>query len=312
MLWAQVNTSVLEITRETLAPFPYLQPAVSALAAVTQLYIHDADIPYVPDFMTTMRLTDLHLRTLPLLEYFAPEVAVAVGPTLRTLTIVDCPKLTRIPEEINRCEMLESVTIGQCKLSSVPEGLFDLSHIRFLRVFQNALTWLPSYWGLVELQELDLSSNALAELPDAVTGCFQLEVLRVSRNHLTALPERLGRLRNLKFLDASGNALLALPESLGNLTRLRSLLLSRNQLKGLPLTVASLTGLQELDLESNKLEQIPEAVHGLFELNTVKLRGNPLFGHRDDSFGRDILDLQLKRILAARQADTLASTLTTS
>lgn len=303
---------MLEITRETLAPFPYLQPAIAALAAVTQLYIHDADIPYVPDFMTTMRLTDLHLRTLPLLEYFAPEVAVAIGPSLATLTIVDCPKLARIPEEIARCEVLESVTIGQCKLSTVPEGLFDLSRLRYLRLFQNAIAWLPSYWGLVQLQELDLSSNSLVELPDAVTGCYQLEVLRVSRNHLTCLPDRFGRLRNLKVLDACGNALLSLPESLGSLTRLRSLLLSRNQLKGLPGSVAALSGLQELDLESNKLEHIPDAVHGLFELSTIKLRGNPLFDHRDDSFGRDILDLQLKRILAARQAEAAVSASTTS
>ena len=303
----QIETASLDIDKEVLSPFTNLQPSFSAFSSLKDLLIHDAEVQWIPDFVGYIQLERLQLRSLPLFEYIAPEALNGFATSLQSLAITDCAKFTTLTEDIGHCEQLENVTIAQTRFSSAPESLFYLPKLRFLRLYQNALVWLPSYWSLVHLQELDVSFNHLKEIPDAVTTCLQLRVLKASRNYLAALPDAIGRLAALEILDVSHNSIAYLPESFGSLASLASFIAPRNHLKTLPASMDQLSSLQELDLEHNSIEQVPEAITKLYSLTTMKFRGNPMFDHRSDSFGRDILDLQLKRILAARAAEAEAA-----
>ncbi len=81
---------------------------------------------------------------------------------------------------------------------------------------------------------------------------------------------------------------------------------SDNQLRELPEASASWITLTELDLERNKIETVPAALFSLQRLSTIKLRGNPLYSHRTDTCGRDVLELQSKRMLQERAAQRAA------
>lgn len=96
------------------------------------------------------------------------------------------------------------------------------------------------------MENLDLSSNQLAELPEAdLNRLSELQHLNLARNKLTRLPVRLRGLGNLRKLDLSGNELRELGTNFANLHqlgRLKTLHLSYNPL-------AILDGLRSASLQ---------------------------------------------------------------
>lgn len=77
------------------------------------------------------------------------------------------------------------------------------------------------------VQELQLSGNCLAELPDGISRLTGLRRLGLAGNCLRALPPGLGALRALEGLWLHGNLLEGeLPAELGGLAALRALSLA--------------------------------------------------------------------------------------
>jgi Leucine-rich repeat (LRR) protein len=58
---------------------------------------------------------------------------------------------------------------------------------------------------LTNLTSLDLSNNALTNIPAELGQLKNLEVLNLANNKLTGLPYELGNLKNLTLLDLRGN-----------------------------------------------------------------------------------------------------------
>jgi Leucine-rich repeat (LRR) protein len=52
-------------------------------------------------------------------------------------------------------------------------------------------------------------------IPDTISGLLNLEELNISSNILKSLPDSIGFLQKLKILNVSGNKLSALPDSIG-------------------------------------------------------------------------------------------------
>ncbi|RLN97597.1 hypothetical protein BBJ28_00011441 [Nothophytophthora sp. Chile5] len=80
-----------------------------------------------------------------------------------------------------------------------------------------------------QLQQLDLSSNALRALPASTFSLQELRQLDASHNQLTTLPDDVAQLQALERLDLRANALQSLPvAALEALPRLQELQLARN------------------------------------------------------------------------------------
>ncbi|WP_411379973.1 NEL-type E3 ubiquitin ligase domain-containing protein [Pseudomonas sp. MPB26] len=112
-----------------------------------------------------------------------------------------------------------------------------------------------------QLRELDLSSNHLTELPQALEALRHLSELNLSGNQLTIttpIQARLNRLSALQRLDLSRNRVGSL--TVASLTELISLNLSRTQITAWPEGVLSLPRLRFLDLSYSAVNNIPEAV----------------------------------------------------
>jgi len=162
-----------------------------------------------------------------------------------------------------------------------------------------------SLFNLVQLEELYLSLNQLAELPESLAELSRLRELYLSMNEISRLPEAVGSLGQLQVLDVSNNRLSVLPRSVGGLLRLRSLNLSANRIADLPSAVFDLQNLRELNLTDNCLKELPADAGQLSRLNRLFLHGNPqlellseALGPRDEDVWRNhAVPLSPKRIL---------------
>ena len=99
---------------------------------------------------------------------------------------------------------LRTLTLSQCGITSLPESIGQLIHLRYLDLTEN---------------------RELVELPDALCSLCNLQTLHLNFcNSLRRLPEGIGKLVNLKHLHITYCVMLeGLPKGIGTLTRLRRL-----------------------------------------------------------------------------------------
>lgn len=146
---------------------------------------------------------------------------------------------------------------------------------------------------LAHLRYLDLTKNALTELPECVCEMTGLEWLGLNFNQLSKLPDQIGQLVNLKRLYARGNRLKTLPAGSGELD-----------------------ALEELDLNGNLVEELPGAFVRLFEKKPrgvwpyVDFGGNPaeflrLYQPKDPSAFLVELMAQTKKRAVVREGKLL-------
>ena len=124
--------------------------------------------------------------------------------------------------------------------------------------------------------ELDLSNNQLASLPDAIGSWTALQWLNLSGNRLASLPAAIGSLTALQWLNLDSNQLASLPAAIGSWTALQALFLDGNQLASLPDAIGSWTALQWLNLSGNRLASLPDAIGSLTALQRLYLSNNRL------------------------------------
>ncbi|MFI3137065.1 MAG: leucine-rich repeat-containing protein kinase family protein [Methylococcaceae bacterium] len=147
------------------------------------------------------------------------------------------------------------------------------------------------------LEVLDLSGNALAELPDDLAQLRKLRIIFCSDNQFTALPEVLGacselsmigfkanRIRSvpakalppqLRWLILTDNQIEALPDEIGNCIQLQKLMLAGNHLQALPDTLAHCKRLELLRIAANRLNELPPWLFSLPRLSWLAYSGNP-------------------------------------
>ncbi|WP_207415298.1 leucine-rich repeat domain-containing protein [Roseomonas haemaphysalidis] len=150
---------------------------------------------------------------------------------------------------------------------------------------------------LAGVRELHLPGLGLREFPREVFGlAASLEVLDVSGNALTDLPEDIGRLGRLGVLFASGNPMPRLPVGLGGCAalgqlgfrgcgmrdvpgealppQLRWLTLTDNRIETLPAALGERPALQKLMLAGNRLRHLPHSLAGAARLELLRLSAN--------------------------------------
>ncbi|CAM9648726.1 unnamed protein product [Ectocarpus sp. 13 AM-2016] len=174
-------------------------------------------------------------------------------------------QITELPAAVSNLSVLVSLKLRKNRLSAVPPELFSLESLSLLDLTGNAIRELPEE-GLCEavaLKGLLLSGNRLSRLPSSVGSLHGLETLELGDNTIRSLPESIDGLKRLATLTVSNNGLASLPESLGGLRSVKLLDLSRNGIEAVPKNgLARLGALTSLDLRENKLTEVPPLPEG--------------------------------------------------
>eukprot|EP00794_Sanderia_malayensis_P017826 gene17826-19607_t len=148
-------------------------------------------------------------------------------------------KLTRIPQELFKLELLGTLILAQNNISEVSRDLSHLKQLTKLDLSYNKISNFPAeICKLESLSKLYLTGNKIELIPKELTKLTCLAHLELNNNLIRTLPETFGNLFNLRLVDLTSNKLTALPESICNLKiRDDALLLSGNPFHKPPLEV---------------------------------------------------------------------------
>lgn len=203
----------------------------------------------------------------------------------------------------SRLQKLAELQIDSCKMQRLNANTFEgLMSLKRLTVQTHNAVWGPgktleilpqTFYGLRELNELNLNDNNIRQLPEGVWCAMQnLQILNLTLNRIRSaeslgFSEKLCTLNGasggaeLQVLDVSFNELRALPDVWGasRLRRLQQLNLQHNNISSLANNaLAGLSSLRILNLSYNHLETLPaDAFAGNKELREIHLQGNELY-----------------------------------
>ncbi|XP_058185408.1 disease resistance protein RPV1-like isoform X2 [Rhododendron vialii] len=217
-----------------------------------------------------------------------PKVVDSIGLSCTPIQASSCLKklnldrchLSYLPEEIGNLISLQTLDLAKNNLSTLPDGICNLTCLKRLRLEENNVSNLPSGIGrLTSLESLYLSRNSLCTLPDTIGKLSCLKDLLVRNNNLSHLPSEIGDLDSLENLVLEGNnGFRALPESICKLVRLRRLNLNDCNLSHLPSEIDRLISLVTLELGHNISLTIPDLFQSFQHVwlnNCAKLRSLP-------------------------------------
>ena len=205
--------------------------------------------------------------------------------------------LTSLIENLTKLEVLE---LQDNKITSLPDSIEYLSHLRNLNLSNNRLTEI-SFRHLKEcpLTELSLSHNDIrGPLIESEVGELRsLQLLDIRSNHISILSKGSVSMPALQNLLASNNELSSFPVMDG-WAELLTFIVEHNRMEELPKGLTSLSKLRVLDLTANNFSSFDPTLGTMESLEVLKLDGNP-FRERN-LLGMSLVDL--KRTLKGRLA----------
>lgn len=107
--------------------------------------------------------------------------------------------LTEFPQEIfDLADTLEILDLSNNQLSSLPDDLYRLIHLKILFASNNRFEVLPEVLGQCpKLEMIGFKANQIRVVPEASLPP-QTRWLILTDNQITALPERMGQLHRLQ------------------------------------------------------------------------------------------------------------------
>ena len=131
----------------------------------------------------------------------------------------------------------EELDLTDLAINEIPNEVFDLKHLRSLRLTKNNLKSVPSRIGeLTELRFLGLNYNYIEYLPIEIEKLTKLTSLDLWNNNLKTLPIELRKLKELQHLHLGFNNLNSIPKELFYpFSQLKGLDLQSNPFKDLPI-----------------------------------------------------------------------------
>ncbi|ALC49956.1 CG32687 [Drosophila busckii] len=182
---------------------------------------------------------------------------------------------------------IETLLLNHNRLVGLPRMLLQFNNLKVLDLSSNAITQLPEAICQLPLVTLIVKNNQLtsASLPKSllstqsanhVGGSSTLKELNLSGNQLVHFPEQVTELRQLKYLYLGGNKISTISKEIWKMQALQVLSLGGNLIAEVPESVGSLSQLQALVLCDNLIENLPTSIARLKNLKSLLLHKNRL------------------------------------
>ncbi len=183
-------------------------------------------------------------------------------------------------------------------LESFPEELFTLcDSLELLDLSGNALEDLPDLSRFTKLKIAFFSQNKFTKVPNSFKECHNLFMLGFKSNAIEKFDEDILPL-SISWLILTDNRLKQLPSSIGKLTKMQKFPLAGNRLTSLPESMKNLKNLELIRLSANNLTEIPKWLLELPKLAWLAFSGNPCSVSKESAL-RVVAykDLEMDRLL---------------
>lgn len=172
-----------------------------------------------------------------------------------------------------------------CGLTEFPHEIFDLADsLEILDLSGNALSDLPSdLHRLKKLRIIFCSNNQFTHLPEVLGQCENLNMIGFKANKINHISESAIPTHTLRWFIVTDNALKKVPDALGDCSHLQKLMLAGNQLKALPTSMANCHALELLRISANQFSALPDFLFNLPKLTWLAYAGNPFCNAIEDA-----------------------------
>ncbi|MES2262826.1 MAG: leucine-rich repeat-containing protein kinase family protein [Pseudomonadota bacterium] len=169
-----------------------------------------------------------------------------------------------------------------CGLTDFPREIFELADtLEILDLSGNALSQLPDDLPrLTKLRILFCSDNLFTELPEILGECPDLTMIGFKANRINQVSAR-SLPAQLRWLVLTDNELEELPAAIGNCAQLQKLMLAGNRLRTLPPELAACSRLELVRIAANRLTELPDWLPMLPRLAWLAYAGNPFCEARE-------------------------------
>ncbi|MBD2705716.1 leucine-rich repeat domain-containing protein [Spirosoma sp. BT702] len=182
-------------------------------------------------------------------------------------------------EKTTRPDTVKMLAFNQLDLTNVPEVVYRFPNLEELDLSKNALHELPARLtaDIPTLRRLSLLYNSIPDDSVFITRNKHLQSLNLQGNKLTKIPVAVRQNRRLESLWLGNNKLKELDiRSLRRMRRLTDLNLYNAGLTTLPRTVRRLKHVKVLDLYYNKLTVLPRQLGRMKRLEQLAVAHNEL------------------------------------
>ncbi len=153
----------------------------------------------------------------------------------------------------------------------------EICHITTLQDLQmpsNDLTELPPCFGkLKNLQKLNLGGSRFKEFPTMILELQGLKYLNISGKG-EELPDEFSNLSDLEELILTDYKFYTFPKQLLELKKLRTLALINCDLRSIPASISQIQNLEEIYLKSNDLTDLPDELFDIKTLRYINIESN--------------------------------------
>nr|CAG4719658.1 unnamed protein product [Naegleria fowleri] len=202
-------------------------------------------------------------------------------------------KRSQVHKLIDECIRNKSSTLdlSGLDLDTIPYAAIECKHVTSLRLANNNLATLPSWFSetFKNVTDLDLHGNQLYELPFDLAQ-LPLRKINICENKFEFIPQQIVEMKSIEKMDLSGNVLLSLPTTIRHLEKIEELNISGNCLMTLPEDMKELKSLKFFKYDNNpylqseisRIAEIASAITGEKSKTIVqKLRNTDTLGYKE-------------------------------
>lgn len=196
-------------------------------------------------------------------------------------------------EQLKTGELKGAVSLKLAEgLSHFPQAIFELADtLEMLDLSYNALSELPADFGrLKKLKILFCSENLFTALPEVLADCPLLDIVGFKSNRIETVSAKALN-PNIRWLILTNNRVTTLPAQIGDCTRMQKLMLAGNRLKELPAELQNCRNLSLLRISANQLSELPRWLLSMPKLSWLAFSGN-LFNIKPQIAAMNFIDHQ--------------------
>lgn len=181
-----------------------------------------------------------------------------------------------VTNEKKSAKNIETLLLYNNQLKSIPLNINKFNSLKILDLSSNGLVYLPEALNECPLTALIAKNNVLdnESFPKSFSSLTSLKELNLSGNNLSAFPVQILDLTAIKYLYLGGNQIADIPKDIWKISGLQIFYMGGNRLTEVPVSVGQLKNLQALVLSENMLESLPAAIANLKNLKSLLLHKN--------------------------------------